>query len=354
MGLLLTYPTNNELDLVVQEYTAQTDTFIGAEILPEEEQDTQKVRWDEMDADRGMTAAHAMGSDPKTDKRPGSKTREFEPIPFKESDVLKENEILRGRELGTQNGVINLDREITRIAKARMDKTKIRVEHTRWQCLRGTLAINENGVIVNETFPVQSYDTLVPFSTVATATPLKDFNAAKLLFRGTGASAKGAKAYLNETTLNWMLENQNANDLKGFQNQNFVHLPYSVDEINKVLTSRSLPTLVSYDEGYIDENGVYQTFIQDGEIIIVGARPKGQKVGGWAMTPTLHRNKNGMPAPGYFSILEVNGQPNPGATNVDMTALGMGKNPKLEHTGGVYGGPLLRFPRSVIRMWVGA
>ncbi len=354
MGLTLTYPTNNELDLVVQEYTAQTEGFIGAEILPEEDHYTQKVRWDEMDADRGMTAPHTMGGDPKVDKRPGSKTREYEAIPFKETDMLKENEILRARELGTQNGVINLDREITRIAKARMDKTKIRVEHTTWQCLRGTLSINENGVILNETFPVQQYDTLVPFSTVATATPLKDFNAVKLLFRGTGASAKGAKAYLNETTFNWLLENQNANDLKGFQNQNFVHLPYSLEEINKILVARALPTLVSYDEGYIDEDGNNQTFIQDGEIIVVGVRPKGQKVGAWAKTPSLHRELNGNAAPGYFSFLEVNGQPNQGATSVNMTALGMGKNPKIEHTGGVYGGPLLRFARSVVRMYVGA
>lgn len=350
MGLTLTYPTNVALDTVIQEYTAQTDDFIGAEILPEEDHYTQKVRWDEMDSDRGMTSPHAMGSDPKIDKRPGSNTKEFEAIPFKETDVVKENELLRARELGTLGGVINLDREITHIAKARMDKTKIRVEHTRWQCLRGTLSINENGVKVTETFPVQSFDSTVAWNTFATATPLKDFNAVKLLFRGTGASAQGAKAYLNETTCNWLLENQNAADLKGFQNQNFAHLPYSLEEINKILVARGLPMFVSYDKGYIDEDGNYQTFIQDGEVIVIGAR--NEKVGGWARTPTLHRNANGLPAPGYFSFLEINGQPNSGSMSVDMQALGMGKNPKIEHTGGVYGGPLLRFPRSVVRMIV--
>jgi len=42
----------------------------------------------------------------------------------------------------------------------------------------------------------------------------------------------------------------------------------------------------------------------------------------------------------------VNGQPNPGA--ITIAEIGGGKNPKVEITGGVYGGPRLIFPRTVI------
>ena len=93
MSLVLTFPTNAELNTVVQDYVAQTQNFIGAQILPETQAMTQKVRWDERDHDRGMTAPHVMGSDPKTDRRMGSVTREYEPIPFKETDLLKEDEM---------------------------------------------------------------------------------------------------------------------------------------------------------------------------------------------------------------------------------------------------------------------
>ncbi len=336
--------------MVVQEYTAQTDNFIGAEILPETEAYTQKVRWDELDTDRGMTAPHEMGSDTRIDKRPGMKTREYTPIPFKESDVLHEGEILRSREMGTLGNVLNLDREVARITKARLDKTRIRMEWLRWQTLRGSISVNENGVVVSETFPIQSHDVSVDFDELATATPLKEYNAVKLKFRTTGASAMGAKAYMNSKTANWHLENQNAADLKGFQNSNFVNLSYSIEELNKVMAARGLPELVVYDEGYIDENGTFQLFIPDGEVIVVGKRPGGQKVGDWCSTPSMHRLKNGVWAPGYFSILKANNKPSVGSMTLSLAELGADENPRLKITGGIYGGTRLIYPRSVVKM----
>ncbi len=298
-----------------------------------------------------MTAPHLMGTDPKIDLRPGSKLREYEPIPFKETDLVKENEILRARELGSLGGVINLKPLIGRIAQARMDKTRIRQEWTIWAALRGQLTINENNVFINESFPVQQYTALVGWDIRDSARILADFNAVKLLFRGTGATIAGAKAYMNQTTANWMLENRNQNDLAGFRNSNFVNLNYTVEDINKILSARGLPEIVVNDTGYIDESGVFQTFIADGDVHIVGKRPMNESVGNWISTPTLHRMVNGVEAPGYFEILEVNGQPSDGVTTM-VSQLGTSKNPRFELTGGIYGGPALRFGRSVIRMSV--
>lgn len=348
MGLTFTYPTNAALDTVIQEYVVDTSNFLGLQILPIEESWAQKVQWDEMDNERGMTAPHVMGADPRIDLRPGSKLREYEPIPFKETDLVKENELLRARQLGTLNGVVNLNQLIAQIAKARMDKTRIRQEWMVWQALKGSLTINENGVYVNETFPVQHYTPLVPWSDLENAAPLKDCNAMALMFRGTGATARGAKMRMNQTTVNYLLENKNENDLKGFQNSNFVHLAFSVEEINKIFAARGLPEIEVFDEGYYDKDGIYRTFIADGDVMLEGKRPGGQKTGATIITPSLHRTKNGMPAPGYFELLEVNGMPSNGATTVSMAELGAGKNPKIELTGGVYGGPALRFGRSNI------
>src|SRR5260370_23905129 len=186
---MLTYqfPTNLQLDILTQEYIIQREQFIGAQIVPLMEVGVQRVRWDERDKERGMTAPHAMDSDPKIDKRPGSVLREYSPIPFKESDLIKESEILQARELGTLANVVNLDRMVALTMKARMDKTFIRAEGLTWKMLTGGFSLAENGINVAETFPVQTYNTVVPWATVKTATPLKNFNAIKLLFRGTGA-----------------------------------------------------------------------------------------------------------------------------------------------------------------------
>lgn len=348
-GIIYKYPTNVSLDMVTQEYVAQTDKLRGEQLMPFEDTATQVVQWDELDAERGMTAPHVMGTDPKIDTRPGSKLREFEPIPFKETDLVKENELLKARQFGTLGGVVDLNAQCGRIARARVDKNRLRAEWTRWQAFRGQLRIIENGVRVNETFPVQQYQPVIPWDDRANARILRDWNGMKIMYRGTGATAKGAVAIGNSVTISTMLENNNPNDLQGFRNENFKNTNFDLDEANKIFAARGLPTLEENDEGYIDEDGQFQTWLEDGELIIFGKRPAGQSLAKWLMTPTLHRQKNGQPAPGMFEIIEVNGMPSNGSTTVNMGQLGMNKNPKIEITGGVYGGPVIFYPRSIIR-----
>lgn len=346
-GLVLGFPTNVELDMVTQEYVVQRDQLIGGSILPFQNVMTQRVQWDELDIEHGMTPPHSMDADPQVQKRPGSKTREYTPIPFKASEVIKESELLRSRELGTLAGVIRIDDEVARRSKARIDKDFIRAEWLRWNCLQGAIAINENGVKVDETFDVQTHDAS-DWGTHNTATPLKDFDDVGLKFRGTGASASGAVAYMNRTTANHLLENSNDADIQGFRSQNFLALTFSIEEANRILVGRSLPTMSVYDEGYFDANGDFQLFIPDDKVIVVGKRMPGERIGDFVLTPTLHRQTNGMPAPGFFSFITVNGQTNPGS--VVLSQLGSAGNPKIEITTGFYGGPRLIYPKSIVVM----
>ena len=352
MSLVLTFPTNAELNEVVQAFKPDPSQYIGMQILPMNTSMYQEVQWDEIDHDRGLTAPHVMGTDPKNDKRMGSTLRKYTPIPFKETDLLKEDEILRARQLGTMAGTLDLSMEIAKIARDRFNKTMARVEKLRWDTLKGSIAIDENGVKVTETFAIQTYTPATPWSTLATSTPIKDLDACKLLFRKTGASTQGAKLYINQTNANRLVENLNANDLRGFQNSNFVNLAYSIQELNKIMAARGLPEIVVYDEGYVDESDTFVPFIGDTEAILVGKRMGGESVGDFMSTPSLHNNVNGQPGPGYFSIIEVNGQPSEQVGSVSLGQLGTAKNPKVEITGGIYGGTRLIYPKSVIKLVV--
>lgn len=351
--LTLTYPTNVQLDRLLQEYVVDLSDLVGLnEFAPIIGFDYQEVRWDELDSDFGMTAPHGMDSDPRIDKRPGSKTRSYEPIPFKESDVIKESELLKARQLGTLGGVVSIDTLVARVMKSRADKTKIRAEWCVWQMAQGLLDIEENGVKVTEAFPVQTFDTQVAWDQYATATPLKDIQDAAMQFRGpTGATGEGAFAYVNRKTLNDVLNNKNDDDLWGFRSQNFLALTFSTKEVNSIFEARGLPTLRLYDGGYVDKNKQFQFFIPDDVVIIKGKRQLNQVVANFATTPTLHRKKkDGNMDNGFFSILEINGRPNTGSSSVNLNDLGEAANPNIKHTGGVYGGPVCWYPRSIIKM----
>jgi hypothetical protein len=350
MAIVYRIPSNVSLDQVTQEYFVEHEKFIGEKILPFTPSFAQRVQWDERDNERGMTGAHQLGTEPRIVGRRGSKLREYDPIYFKETDVIREDELLRARQLGTLGGVVDLSELMGRTIRVREDKNFIRAEFLRWQALRGEIHVHENGVNVDETFPIQIYNVTTGWDDRANAKPLRDMNAVKLLFRGTGASAKGAIAYCNQFTLNLLLENANQNDIQGFRSQNFLSTAFSIDELNRIQSARGLPTFEAYDEGYIDDDDEFQTFLEDGEVIVIGKRPAGQVVGDLVMTASLHREERGMPAPGMFTIVEVNGQPNRSAVEVSTSDLGAGKNPRIEVTGGFYGGPRLLYPRSVVKM----
>jgi len=341
------FPTNVSVDGVLQEYTmVQREDLLGLSWLSFQNVYTQRVITDFRDRDRGATAPHNMGADPKIGRRPGSNRVEFTPIPHKETDLLTESDILMPAALGTLGGMFDLTGEIGRITKTRADKNFLRAEIEIWQALKGHLIVNENGVRVDEEFPVQTYDVIVDWDELDTARPLHDFNQIKLKARFTGASAVGAEAVMNQVTANWLLENNNPNDLKGHQGRDFVNMTFSLDDLNKILSGRGLPTVRVYDLGYVDEADDEMQFLGDGEVIVKFKRP--EPIGDYALTPTAHRQVNGQPAPGMFAIIEVNGQPNPGAVTVQT--IGAGKNPKIEITGGFYGGPRLKFPRSIVKV----
>lgn len=343
------FPTNVSVDGVLQEYVmVQHEALLGLDWMPFENLYTQRVITDFLDRERGGTSPHNMGADPKIGSRPGSNRVEFTPIPHKETDLLTEADMLMPATLGTLGGVLDLTREIGRITKARADKNYVQAEIEVWQALKGHLVINENGVNIDETFPVQTYDVVVDWDELATARPLYDMDRIAEKARFTGASAAGAEMAMNSTSASWLTGNTNNDDLGGHKNANFVNSTYSIEDVNKILASRGRPLIHVYDEGFIDRDNGEQLFLANGEVVVKFKRPADQKIGGYGLTPTMHRQENGQPGPGMFSIIEVNGQPNPGSVTVQ--ALGSGKNPKIEVTGGFYGGPRLKFPRSIVKV----
>jgi hypothetical protein len=349
-GLVLKFPTNVEMDVTTQEYTRDASKLEGQQILPITPKQAQKVEWDERDNVLGMTAIHTMDTDPKVRKRRGSKRHSFEPIPHKESELVKESELLKVRAFGTLGGVINIEELVMDAFRDAMTLDDVRIEWEIWQALLGELIINENGYQLDEVFPVQQYTPNVPWNHREGAFPLRDHNAIAQLFAPVGASAEGAVERMNQKTFNALLENINTDDLRGFNVNNFRAASFDITQLNTLLSSRGLPIIKVYDEGCHDDAGVFRRFIPNGKSVIVGKRSAGQKIGDYVTTPSLHRTANGAPAPGRFAFITVNGEVNGLGmqAGVSLTDLGGVGNPSIGIVHGVYGGPRILYPRSIV------
>lgn len=346
--IIYQFPTNVVLDRLTQEYVVERAKLIGQTLLPDQNEMVQIVQWDEIAKELGLTRAHALGADVKIDKRPGSKVRQYTPGYFKAGELIKEDELLGARAFATLGSVVNIDNLVARRLRARIDKDYLTKEKLIWDCLQGHVSmVTDDGVSIDETFPIQIYPAAgtLGWDNHGNATPLKDFNAIKLLYRGMNATARGAKCYLNQTTMNHLLENINDDDIRGFRSQNFLSLTFSLEEMNKIMDARGLPTFEVYEEGYYDADGDFQLFIPDSKAVLIGKRNVGV-TGDFALTPSLHRTVNGMPAPGMFSMINVNGEAGTGSFAV--SSLGSDPNPRVQVTTGFYGGPRLYYPKDIV------
>lgn len=352
-GLVLQFPKNVEMDVTVQEYQRDSTRLQGQKILPFETTVAQRVEWDELDNETGRTGVHTMDTDPKVASRPGSKLKSYEPIPHKETELIKESELLKSRAFGTLGGVINIDSLVMEAFNRGMGKDDITMEVEIWQALQGRLVVEDEdtGVtIVDETFPVQEYNPLITWDNLAIAQPMANLEDIVQMFAGTGASGEGAVIHLNRATFNKVTQNSNTNDIKGYTVDNFRNATYSVEQLNKLLNDRKLPTFNVYDEGWYETKTDFRRFIAEGVAIVEGKRQNNQKVGGYLSTATFHRTKNGQPAPGRFCFIVVNGQPNTTGTAASLAQLGAHGNPSIGVIHGVYGGPRIKFPRSIVKL----
>lgn len=346
-NITIKLPKPETLETVINEMNAEPKQWLGEQIMPAQQTDKAIIEYTTIEQAAGMTAPHELGTDPRIDKRKGGRQMRYEPAYFKESDLFGEKELLALAQMG--GSVLDLRAVVAQTLRERYNKTRLREEWLRWMILQGQLYINENGVFVNERFNIQRYVPTVGFDDAQNSKPIAEFSAAIKGFKSTGASGKGAKAYLNSETYATIAANRNTQDLLGLRDIDKSLDLDDIDAVNRRLKTKGLIQLEINDDEYTDGDGTTHYFVRTGNIVIVANAPTQEKVGTFWETASLHKLRNGRPYGGYFSLITVNDVPNnSGSAEVSLAEIGAGKNPKLELTGGVYGGPELRYANRVM------
>lgn len=259
--------------------------------------DTDDVlRWEQRDNYKGLQQIRGLNGDPPKVVHTGGKGYIAQPGVFGEQYNIDERELTKRR----KDGTFDQHADITDLVRLGQDfllgRELDRMRYVGWTlATTGTISIaNADGVILYaDTFPLQTFTASVSWATLATATPLADLRSVKLLQRGHSVDF-GSRAilYVNQTTANNLMNNQNASDLfgrRGMYGATF----NSLANDNSVLLENGLPQIEVYDAGYYNDAGVFTLYIPNNTGILAGMRPNGQPVGEYRRTYNATNNGGG-------------------------------------------------------------
>lgn len=331
-----TYPTNSELRAVEQNklpvLTLDDPIF---DLFPIRNVNSHRLTWEQKDDFAGLQQARGMNGEPPRVKKTGAKSYDMEPGVYGEYELIDEKEMTTRRPYGEFNGAISIDDLVMEAQDKLLNREIDRIRYLAWQAIiAGTISVSgANGAVIHAaTFTPKTY-TGSAWGTPGSGTPLADFRAAQLLFRGTSnMGGPQAKAYMNQVTFNKLVANTNAADFYGRRTSG-LGTANGLKAINEILLGEGLPQIVIYDETWQTEAGVPTLFIADNKTIIVGKRKNNAPVGEYRMT----RNAN-------------NPNAGPGAYTFINDTLGKSAPRRIEVHKGHNGGPVLFFGGATIVM----
>lgn len=244
------------------------------DVLPVEDVFATEVAWDIEDNVTGLIPTRGPGDKFPEAPRVGMQRFKAMPTMFAQKITIPEEKLMTLAGIGRLGGPVDAGPELDRqfeAVQARLWATVAFVA-TRTLVDGVAFALDKSGASVR----VGTYAGLdpvtpaVPWSTLATATPLSDLRGLQEAAIGTGfAFDNRAIALANTRTINRLLDNRNQADLAG-KRLSGLAAPLSLADVNTVFSGQGLPQFEVCDDNYIDESGNVVMFIPDGKVLLVG------------------------------------------------------------------------------------
>jgi hypothetical protein len=336
----VTYPTNVELAQIAQVKVPRlTRDRAGFQIMPMRDLDAPILMWEQEDDWVGLQQVRGLNGDPPRVRHQGANRFIAQPGYYGEHETVDEQEITMRRGYGTWTGSVSIDDLVMRLQDKLLGRELDRVEYIIWTFLStGTFAVAAaNGAILHtDQITLQTFNAGVTWATSATATPLANFRSVQLLSAGKSVDfGTSARAYMNRVTLNQMLSNTNNADIAGRRTSG-LNVVLNLQELNAINAGEDLPTIIPYDQGYLNDTGTFVRYIPNSKVIVVGTRTDGGRVGEYLLTRNA-QNAGSAPGP-YQFIADSMAGPNPRPPR------------KIEVHRGHNGGPVVYFPSAIVVM----
>jgi hypothetical protein len=334
---IFTFPTSAELrDIEAVKLPRLTQDSPIFRLFPFEGKRTHLLEWDQVDGYGGMQQIRGLNGLAPRVLPVGKKSYIMRPGIYGERMDLDEQELTMRAATANRGQAVNIDDLVMARQEQLLTRRLNRIEFLGWElALKGHFAVMDNAGVVDHlaAYHTQEYQAPVPWSSHATARPLFDLGNIAMLARGQDTAFDGgATAYMNRKTAGDMLLNTNEDDLGG-RRIGIGQTISNINSLNTVLAPDGLPRIEIYDEGWFDESLVFNLFIPDGSVLVVGRRRSGAAIGAYRFTLNVN-NDGSEPAP-YTAVIDNKGQ---------------GIPRKLEIHDGHNGGPVIFFPGSLVRM----
>lgn len=331
--MLFRFPTNYEIERIepdlVQILNLYTDPIF--QFFPRIAKQASSVKWSISEAVTGLQNIRGYDGDPVPVNRPGEKWYNMMPGVYGDVIPISEEEMTERSAMALAGMPVSIDDLVADANKTLLIRENTLIRSILWTMVRtGEIKVShKNGTVMQrDSWAIKTYAATTPWSTTATATPSKNFIAARAAWSG-GTSCQfdeNAVAFMNRKTCDNMLMNTNADDLGTLQkNGNILDL----EIVNRKLRALGLPSIQVMNDTYYDNAGTLQYYVPDSTVVVFGTRPANQPLGNYV--DTLNMVRTDRKAGGYtFVKMEQNEVP-----------------PKVEVHRGHNGGPRILYPNGV-------
>lgn len=332
-----TFPTSAELSLIERDKLAvltMDDPIF--DLFPIENSDAAKVMWEQKDNFTGLMSIRGLNGSPGHVAAKGMRRFEMNPGRYGSFALIEEGDLELRRQLGTLGQPISLDELVGDRQDQLLDRRINRMRWILWTLVTtGTFSVasDDGGIVHTDTYPFQTQTALVAWSSLTTATPLKDLRSLKLKARGHSVRFdRAGKMYMNLNTANYLLNNSNAADIGGKRVEMGATFN-TIDDLNKLLAAADLPSVEIHDEGYLNDSGTFVPWIADDVVVVIGKRTTGEPIGKFKLTRNA---SNPDMAPGPYTYV----------TDSLDTGVKIPRNIRVDD--GFNGGPTMEFPSAVV------
>ena len=343
-ALEFVYPTDAALEAIdplEQNSLIESDPIFG--YFPPERSDSAELQWDQRDSFTGLMQFRGYNSEPMIVPRNGGTTFRADAGVYGEFSRVDELEMTKRAAYGmARNGPIDITSLVVTERDRLLHRQINRISWILWKlCTEGMYVVpNRVGAVAEYGgFSIQYYDAPVPWTNFADADPTFDFRANTTAGRGYGTTFNSqANAYMNQTTMNWLLSNANEVSLRGrrVKSGNTVN---GEGDVAEIFAADGLPKLNVHEGGWLSDGvRTWNTHVPDGVVTVFGHRPTNQRIG--EFTYTVNMVNPGRSDP-YYRVV-----------NRGM-AEGQAPPPSIEVHRGFNGGPKVFYPSSILVMRVG-